>query len=151
MINTRWVYRFDQFVPGVVLTMTNMIQLCSEFHQSQVFIMNTRPDEIRVRAKNEHLNILQACFPGSQGQNLALTSARYRAVESSSGSNIIPRWARSGLAGLRPHTCLRTNTPCVLGRRPGPGVDSLIRQQMPFPRPRRGNGVRCPFGPFGLE
>ena len=31
------------------------------------------------------------------------TSARYRAVEPSSGSNVIPRWARPGLAGLRPH------------------------------------------------
>ena len=31
-------------------------------------------------------------------------STRYRAVEPSSGSNVIPRRARSGLAGLRPHT-----------------------------------------------
>jgi len=31
------------------------------------------------------------------------TSARYRAVEPSSGSNVIPRRARPGLAGLRPH------------------------------------------------
>ena len=33
------------------------------------------------------------------------TSARYRAVEPSSGSNVIPRRARPGLAGLRPHSC----------------------------------------------
>ena len=32
------------------------------------------------------------------------TSARYRAVEPSSGSNMIPRWARPSLAGLRPHS-----------------------------------------------
>ena len=30
-------------------------------------------------------------------------STRYRAVERSSGSNVIPRRARPGLAGLRPH------------------------------------------------
>ena len=34
------------------------------------------------------------------------TSARYRAEEPSSGSNVIPRRARPGLAGLRPHTSL---------------------------------------------
>ena len=32
------------------------------------------------------------------------TSARYRAVEPSSGSNVIPRRARPGLAGLGPHS-----------------------------------------------
>jgi len=32
------------------------------------------------------------------------TSARYRIVEPSNGSNVIPRWARPGLAGLGPHT-----------------------------------------------
>jgi len=32
------------------------------------------------------------------------TSARYRAVEPSSGTNVIPRRARPGLAGLRPHS-----------------------------------------------
>ena len=32
------------------------------------------------------------------------TSARYRAVEPSSGPIVIPRRARPGLAGLRPHT-----------------------------------------------
>ena len=32
------------------------------------------------------------------------TSARCRAVEPRSGSNVIPRRARPGLAGLRPHT-----------------------------------------------
>ena len=32
------------------------------------------------------------------------TSARYRAVEPSSGSNVIPRRARPGLAGLRPYS-----------------------------------------------
>ena len=31
------------------------------------------------------------------------TSARYRAVEPSSGSNVFPRRARPGLTGLRPH------------------------------------------------
>jgi len=35
---------------------------------------------------------------------LSETSARYRAVEPSSGSNVIPRRARPGLAGLRPHS-----------------------------------------------
>ena len=34
------------------------------------------------------------------------TSARYRAVEPSSGANVIPRWARLGLAGLRPYVIL---------------------------------------------
>ena len=33
------------------------------------------------------------------------TSAGYREVEPSGGSNVIPRQARPGLAGLRPHTC----------------------------------------------
>ena len=32
------------------------------------------------------------------------TAARYRAVEPGSGSNVIPRRARPGLAGLRPPT-----------------------------------------------
>jgi len=27
------------------LTMTNMIQVCSNFHRARVFIMNTRPDK----------------------------------------------------------------------------------------------------------
>jgi len=41
------------------------------------------------------------------------TSARYRAVAPSSGSNVIPRRARPGLAGLRPHTILNlTCTAC---------------------------------------
>ena len=33
-----------------------------------------------------------------------VSSARYRAVEPSSGSSVIPRRARPGLAGLWPHT-----------------------------------------------
>ena len=39
------------------------------------------------------------------------TSARYRAVEPKSGSNAIPRRARPGLAGLRPHTRGQTLNP----------------------------------------
>ena len=33
------------------------------------------------------------------------TSARDRAMDPSSGSNVIPRQAPPGPAGLRPHTC----------------------------------------------
>jgi len=38
---------------------------------------------------------------GQLGQE---TSVRYRTVELSNGSNVIPRRARPGLAGLGPHT-----------------------------------------------
>ena len=44
------------------------------------------------------------------------TSARYRAVEPSSGSNVIPKRARPGLVGLRPHTCRGWNSRLSLRR-----------------------------------
>ena len=49
------------------------------------------------------------------------TSARYRAVEPSSGSNVISRRARPGLAVLRPHT---RKPPCL-----------VCRYKMPLPSP----------------
>jgi hypothetical protein len=48
------------------------------------------------------------------------TCARHRAVEPSSGSNVIPRQARPGLSGLRPHSARQS-------RRFGcDGVDELL-------------------------
>ena len=43
------------------------------------------------------------------------TSARYGTVEPSSGSDVIPRPARPGLAGLRPHTFRRYAPGEILG------------------------------------
>ena len=45
-----------------------------------------------------------ATLPLSSDAAFQEASAPYRAVELSSGSNVIPRRARPGLAGLRPHT-----------------------------------------------
>ena len=59
------------------------------------------------------------------------TSARYREVEPSSGSNVIPRRARPGLAGLGPH---KLSNPCPRELRhtlaPGPGVPRGFRGRL---------------------
>ena len=56
-------------------------------------------------ASNELLHTLA---PLSSDDVFQEISARYRAVELSSGSNVIPRRARPGLAGLRPHMVQRS-------------------------------------------
>jgi hypothetical protein len=49
-------------------------------------------------------------------QSPGIKPLRYRAVEPSSGSNVIPRRARPGLSGLRPHTWKglpNVHSPCM--------------------------------------
>jgi len=50
--------------------------------------------------------------PGDAGTG-EYVAYRYRAVEPNSGSNVIPRRARPGLAGLRPHRQDRRLLLCI--------------------------------------
>ena len=41
-----------QFLIRCYLTMTDMIEVCSQFHEARVFIINTRPDKISFLPRN---------------------------------------------------------------------------------------------------
>jgi hypothetical protein len=93
--------------------------IVSDAYQRTMDLLNEKRAELNILAEKllakevlppyRHSNTVLEYYPPTdiprhQGPDDVFqeTSARYRAVEPSTGSNVIPRRARPGIAGLRP-------------------------------------------------
>ena len=102
----------------------------------------------RLAEYSTHKAVKAGFWPGLSGrspQNVLSRSLFARKCEQSSGSNVIPRRARSGLAGLRPHTPRQTAG--VSPSLPSP----LCSKVHPFPASERTGTGQKYFEDFTLK